>query len=115
MALTGSQFNGTCYPDQGSAFTAYLASSGAVAQTPGTTSYLNRFEYVSGVWRLRQYSIASNGVITQRSDTAYPLPLFPACDPAGAYQDGLVIGWGIAAAIICATALMLVRRGIRGG
>jgi len=115
MALTGSLYNGTCYPDANSAFTAYLASGDVIAQTPGTTSYLNRFEYVSGVWRLKQFSVSSTGVITQRSDTAYPLPLFPACDPAASYQDGIVIGWGIASAIILATSMMLVRRGIRGG
>lgn len=115
MALTGSQFGGNCYADANTAFGAYLAAGGAISQTPGTTTYLNRFEFVSGVWRMRVYTVSSTGTITLRGDNVYALPGFPACDPVAPFTDGMTIGWGVAAAMVAVAAIKLMRKGVQGG
>lgn len=109
MAMTGAIFGENCYPSNAEALDAYY-SQVAPAQTPGTTSYVNEFVKVSGVWQVKQYSVSSTGVWTTRSTTAAPVVTFPACDPSGSFMDGITVGWGVAAAMVLASSLVLIKR-----
>lgn len=115
MALTGAIHGQKCYPSQGEALDAYYSQL-APAQTPGATSYV--LEYVKsagGVWQLKSYSVSSTGVWTTRSTTNAPVVTFPACDPSQSFVDGVTVGWGIATAMILVSAMVLLKRGARGG
>ncbi|MDD2744265.1 MAG: hypothetical protein PHV02_18560 [Rhodocyclaceae bacterium] len=114
MALTGAIYGAKCYPSQFDAVDAFYSHS-APAQTPGLTSYVNEFVKSGASWYQIQYSVSDTGTWTTRSMTLAPVPTFPACDPSEKFLDGVAIGWGIAAAMIVVSALMLARRGVRSG
>jgi hypothetical protein len=115
MALTGATFGDTCYESQAVARDAYY-SSVASAVVPGATGYVIQFEKtVGGVWQQKSYSIASNGAWTLRSTTNAPVITFPTCDPSEPFFDGMAIGWGVVLAMVSVAAVMMMRRGARGG
>lgn len=116
MAMTGAQFNGTCYASPQEAAHVFFSQM-PLSATNGTTTYVSRFEFstASNSWRHKQFSVASNGVWTQRSDTAMPTPSLPACDPSEKFLDGVAIGWGIAAAMVLAMSVNFLKKGARGG
>lgn len=109
MALTGAVLGDRCFPSQAEALDAYY-SQNAPAQTPGTTSYVNEFVKSGSTWQINQYSVSSTGVWTTRSTTNAPVITFPACDPTANFVDGVTIGWGIAAAMVAAAAISLMKR-----
>jgi hypothetical protein len=114
VAATGAFYGEHCYASQSEAVDAHYSQS-APAQTPGATSYLQEFVNVSGAWVIRQFEITSAGAMSLRYETMAPIPVFPACDSAEKFLDGVTVGWGIASAMICVSALMLMKRGARGG
>lgn len=114
MSATGAILGGKCYPSQSDALDTYYSGI-APAQTAGSTSYFNQFLKDSGVWKINQYSLASNGTWTLRSTTNAPVPVFPSCDPAQDFTDGVALGWLIATAMVAAAAVILLKRGARGG
>jgi len=109
MAKKGDIHGDMCYPSQTDALNAYYSQI-APSQAPGTTSFVNEFVQVSGVWHLRQSSIDSSGTWTTRSTTPAPVIAFPACDPVEGFVDGVAVGWGIAAALIASASLVLIKR-----
>lgn len=109
MAMTGAIYGEKCYDSQSLALDAYY-SQVAPAQTPGTTSYVNEFIKSGTTWQIKQYSVSSTGTWTTRSTTNAPVITFPTCDPVQGFTDGLTIGWGIAAAMVAAAALVVMKR-----
>lgn len=109
MANTGAIYGEKCYDSQALALDSYY-SKVAPAMTSGTTSYVNEFVKEAGVWKIKQYSVSSTGVWTTRSTTAAPVITFPSCDPTASFMDGITIGWGIAAAMVAASALVVMKR-----
>jgi len=73
--------------------------------TAGTTSYLINPEWSGTAWVLKKYTISSTGVITLNSTTNAPVLAFPPCDTFTNFQDGMALGWGVAAAMIAAYAI----------
>lgn len=108
----GALFNGLCYITQNEATDAYFVSA-PVNIISGSTSYATKFDKVSGVWKSTGYTVSSTGVWTQKFQTNAPVPSFPVCDESGNYKDGVIIGWGIATAMILAAALMSLRAGAK--
>lgn len=108
----GALLNEKCYASAAAAADAYF--TGAPIQiVSGSTSYVTKFDLVNGVWKFSGYSVNSAGVWTLRFQTNAPVPSFPTCDEAQNYKDGIAIGWGIAAAMILAAALMSLRQGAK--
>lgn len=114
MALTGAISGDRCYSSPVEAVDAYYSGM-APAQTPGSTTYVLEYVKTGAVWYAKQYSVSSTGVWTTRSTTAAPVPTFPACDPSEKFLDGVTMGWGVASAMVMVAAVMVARRGIRGG
>ena len=114
MALTGAIYGQKCYPSNGEALDAYY-SQVAPAQTAGTTTYVLEYVKNAGVWQQKSYSISSTGVWTTRSTTNAPVITFPVCDPSQSFMDGITIGWGIAAAMVMASAIVFMKRASRAG
>lgn len=107
----GFEYQGRCYGSVADAADSYFSSYGPVI-TSGTTSYVTVFSKDLGVWKSKGFSISSTGVWTQRFNTNAIIPTFPACDTAEQFNDGLIIGWGIAAAMIAAWAFNFMRQGL---
>lgn len=114
MALTGAIYGQKCYPTPSEAVDAYYSNL-APAQTPGETSYVLEYVKTGTVWNLKSYSVSSTGVWTTRSTTAAPVPTFQSCDPAAPFLDGVVLGWGVSAALVAAAAITFMRRAARHG
>ena len=109
MALTGTLFREVCYSSAAGAEDAYFTAQ-PIGNTAGSTSYMNIFQEVGGVWKLTGYSINSSGVWTQRFSTNASVPQLPACDPAQSFLDGMEIGWGVVAAMAAAVAIIFIRK-----
>jgi hypothetical protein len=110
MALTGAVYGDRCFSTPAEAVDAYY-SVAAPALTSGSTSFLTQWVKDSGVWWAKSWSLDSSGVATLRYNIPAPVPTFQACDPAQTFLDGVEVGWGIAAAVIMAACVMLMRRG----
>lgn len=107
----GALFDNRCYPDNSSAADAYFLSVGPHF-TAGSTSYLQEYLKVGGVWKIQRYSVASNGTVTTLTQSNAPTPAFPACDPTESFFDGMTLGWGVAGAIVAAWVIKNMRRGL---
>jgi hypothetical protein len=113
MAATGSYHNGKCFADSASAQDAFFSSQPAIS-TPGATSYVNMYgKNAGGAWVFNQYEVDSVGAWTLRSSTAAATPVFAACDPIEGFTDGMLIGWGIATAMVLVAALKRIQDGAR--
>lgn len=88
--------------------TAAKWSSLQAGATAGTTSYLINSDWSGTAWVLKKYTISSSGVITLNSTTAAPVPAFPACDTFTNFEDGMALGWGVAAAMVAAYAIKFI-------
>jgi len=113
MAYTGAIVGAKCYNTSAEAVDAFYSASAPVLSS-GSTSYLTEFVKESGAWKLKQWTITASSTTLRYSRDA-PIPTFPACDPTEKFFDGMTLGWGIAAAMIAVSALMLARRGARSG
>lgn len=109
--MAGAEFQGRCYVSAADAADAYF-SSHVPNVVSGPTSYVLRFEFDAGVWKSVGYSIDSQGTWTQHYAISAPLPAFPECNPAEGFNDGMVIGWGIASAMIAVWAITHLRKGL---
>lgn len=107
----GAHYNSTCYDSNAEAVSAYYSAM-PVYFTSGATSYRSWYEQTAGVWQLKRQSIASNGTVTNLTTTNAPVPVFPVCDPAENFLDGMTVGWAIAAACIAVWSFNLMRRGL---
>ena len=108
----GALHESKCYPTNAQAVDAYYGSAPVSIQS-GSTTYATRFEQVGGVWKSSGYSISSAGSWTLRYRTDAPSITFPVCDESANYKDGIALGWGIAAAMVMAAALMSLRQGAK--
>jgi hypothetical protein len=109
--MDGALVGGRCFSSQDAAADAYY-SSAAPSQNPGGTTYLSEFVKVSGAWKLRRYQVEANGGVAMLSDATLPATSFAVCDPAESFKDGMAVGWGLVAAMVCAWGLVVLRRGI---
>lgn len=107
----GFEYQGRCYGSAADAADAYFSSQ-SVQIVSGSTSYATEFSKVGGVWKSVGYTINSSGTWTQRFSTNATVPTFPSCDTAEQFNDGLIIGWGIASAMVAAWAFNYMRQGL---
>lgn len=109
MAMSGALVGSKCYASQVEGMDAYYSAT-VPATTSGNPSYVTGFLQVSGVWKVQRYSVDNTGVVSSLSISNAPVVSFPACDPAEHFNDGVVVGWGIAAAMIAAAAFKMMQR-----
>jgi len=108
----GALLGSVCYPTQSAAVDAHFAGKGP-SYTAGATSYLSWFEQTAGVWQIKRQSISSTGVITNLTTSNATVPTFPVCDDVAPFNDGLVVGWGIATAMVLAWGYSMIRKQAR--
>jgi hypothetical protein len=107
----GYEFQGRCYSSTVDAADAYFTGL-PVQIVSGATSYATEFTKSAAVWQSKGYSISSTGVWTTRYTSTAVVPIFPICDTAESFNDGLLLGWGIATAMVLAWAISHLRRGL---
>lgn len=109
----GFRVNGQCYQTLEEAKDIYFSSWGPF-YLPGTTSYHAYSEKTGvGVWQLKRQSISSTGSITNLTSTNMTIPSFPACDETLDFKDGMLLGWGVAAAMIAAWGIRFMATGLQ--
>lgn len=107
----GSLVNSKCFASNVLAADDFFASKDP-SFTAGDISYLSWFEKVGTTWQIKRQSIASNGAVSNLTSINATVPTFPVCDETEQFNDGVTIGWGVAAAIFVAWAIKYMRRGI---
>lgn len=107
----GARLGDRCYNSNSDAADAFFTSQG-VGYTSGTTSYLGWFEKNGGTWQINRQSIASNGTITNLTASTATVPTFPACNVMDNFSDGMLLGWGVAGAMLAAFAIKFIARGL---
>jgi len=119
---TGYGSNGSCFASVTDAVndhygSALIDSYDFLASGHGTT----QFNYVAGAWQRETTQCYYNSttpyncvlrVDAARPYTPYPCTLQPSDDPVQQFTDGAILGWGIAAAMVAAWAVTVLRRGI---
>lgn len=102
MALTGFLVGDKCYPDVTTARDIYYGSAvPTVAPGPSGSSYFGVFTKDGGGWKFFSYQVA-NGTQTLVASSTYLSRTFPACDPSEGFTDGMLVGWGVLAAMLAA-------------
>lgn len=108
----GSRLGAVCFNNNAEAADAFFSGAGPF-YTAGATSYLGYFEKtVGGVWQIKRQSIASNGTITNLTASNATMPTFPTCQPLDNFSDGMLLGWGVAAAMLAAYAVKFIAKGL---
>lgn len=113
MAQTGAILGTRCYPSQAEALDV-LYSGIAPALSAGSTGYVFDYAKISGVWHQRSHSVTEGGVWVLRSMSPVPTADLPACDPLEKFSDGMILGWGLSAALVAVAAINFLRRSSRG-
>jgi len=108
----GALLGTVCYPSQTDAANVFFTEGGAFF-TSGAVSYQSWFELVGAVWTLKRQSIASDGAITNLTSSVATVPAFPVCDPVEPFNDGVLVGWGIATAMVMAWGFSKIRQQAR--
>lgn len=114
MSQTGAILGSRCYPSQAEALDV-LYSGIAPALTAGATSYVIDYAKLGGVWHQRSHAVTESGAWVLRSSSAVPVADLPACDPTEKFTDGLLLGWGLATALVAVAAVTFLKKGVRGG
>lgn len=102
----GAAFNRICYASNEDAADAFFLSA-VPAVTSGPTAYVSWFHKSGSQWLFSTQAFP--GSLTS---SAAVVPVFPSCDPAEAFLDGHLVGWGVATAIIAAWLIKNLRRGL---
>ena len=105
----GSLVFDKCYPSGSSAADAFFSAKEPVLNA-GSTSYLTWFEQVGGVWYVKRQSISETGVVTNLASSVATVPAFPSCDESQSFQDGLDVGWMLAALLVLSWGMLQIRR-----
>lgn len=90
MALTGYVQSGICYSTLTEAVDSHFQSVSPVVLASGSTVYFQK-NVPLNLWQ--RVEVTAPPSIYKF--TAVAVPSFPPCDPASAYNDGMVLGWGV--------------------
>jgi len=108
----GALIGTVCHSSQADAANAFF-TDGGVFFTSGAVSYQSWFELVGSVWTLKRQSIAPDGTVTNLASVAATIPSFPGCDPVEPFNDGMLVGWGIATVMVMAWGFSKIRQQAR--
>lgn len=107
----GFRVSDRCYSSNSDAADAFFSAKDP-SYTAGATSYLSWFEKVGATWQIKRQSISSTGVITNLTASNATVPTFSACNVMDNFSDGMLLGWGVAAAMIAAYAVKFIAKGL---
>jgi len=105
----GFLFSGKCYATAADATDAFYGGQGPTIGA-GSPAYVSQPFKEGAVWKIYNYTSGAGGLTFVGGGTA-PTPSFAGCDPAADFLDGVVIGWGIAAAMVVAACIKMMQRG----
>lgn len=108
---TGYLYNSICYVSLAQA-TAARWSDVKPGITAGSTSYLTDVQFSGTVWQIKRYTLSSTGTLTLNTTTTAPTLAFPSCDTAQNFNDGMLLGWGVAAAMVAAFSVKFLSRAL---
>jgi len=108
----GALLGTVCYPSQTDAANVFFTEGGAFF-TSGAVSYQSWFELVGSIWMIKRQSISADGTITNLVSSVATVPVFPVCDDSASFNDGLVMGWGIASVMVLAWGFSKIRQQMR--
>lgn len=103
---TGGFWNGVCHSSQSAALDAYYSQQPLVISNGAAF----RFEKQGITWIMQRYSLESNGSMLYSGQSVAPTTIFPTCDPAEPFLDGMTIGWGIGAAMVFAACVAWLKK-----
>ena len=110
MALTNTLVNNVCYPSVDSAVDAFYSSHPISLLTSPTDTYRVLYIKDLGVWKQLKQVINSSGSLSTVYTFDVGAPTFPSCDATQPYFDGMQMGWGIVAAMIAVSGVILIRK-----
>lgn len=111
MAITASFYNNICYSTVVAAQDAYFSHMPVSLVAGVTQSY--QLEYLPngiGGWTLRKLDIDNAGNATMIYNVAVTPPLFPECDNAQFFTDGMQMGWGVVGAMVAAFSVIFLKK-----
>lgn len=106
--MPGYSLGNTCFATLEEAHDAYFQAL-PPSITPHGTYTNNSFKFihfdkVAGVWQLSHDTYSATGVLTPAWSVAAQLPVLEVCTtpntPAERFSDGMLLGWGVAGAMI---------------
>lgn len=104
----GLLVDGTCYADEELAGHLYAGSMPPVTFS-GTDGFHTYVLFYRGDWEWEWIHYLEGEAV----GTVPGFNNVQGCDPAENFQDGVELGWGVAAVLIAAAAVMLLRRTLR--
>ena len=112
MAL-GTFSTGKCFSTYQEAVDFYYGTT-PVQIVPGATMYMTQYSKDGTVWNVSQYTKTGKADWALQSTNPVPNPSLSVCETnEGNFTDGMVIGWGIALAVITAWGIKLMREQIK--
>jgi len=116
--VTGFFSNGQCLATFQQATDTHWDSIEPELLISGSTTIIHQAERLSsGAWVHHKYELSTSGAMTDKFSIPLPPLYFGSCDipysdPVQSFQDGAIIGWGIAAAMAAAWAIHFLRRAL---
>lgn len=107
----GSRIGDRCYSSNSDAADAFFSGKDP-SYTAGATSYLSWFEKAGSTWQIKRQSIDSGGVVTTLTVSNATVPTFASCDVFDNFSDGMLVGWGVAAAMLAAYGVKFIAKGL---
>lgn len=104
---------GECVPESRAAD--YYYSSFNPTVVPGATSYYSKTFKSGASWFLETYSYPGNSFVSQAKLASVTFPSCETLSPVNSFdsfQEGHVLGWGVAAAMVVAWSIHALRRAI---
>jgi len=109
---------GQCFADSNEAYAYFFQDISGFSLDPasGNAVSLLAFQNVSGVWKIQKITYSSSGNYTLNFSVNADLPALASCnyvnDPVSNFQDGTVLGWGVAFACVLAWAVSVLRKSL---
>lgn len=102
-----------CFAQWSDASNYYFSTFPEHQQAEGA-GFLRVSHFFDGVQWMRQTThFDAQGVAqSQQSSVVSPVQGVSGCDPSGAFLDGMTIGWMVAVALVAASAIKMMRKGI---
>lgn len=112
----GAAFDGRCYASTTLAKEAFYQSQPASLTGPDSAGYTYKGHYVNqlGVWKYQVtkmgYAVDVPAQVINLYTVTSAGPTFSSCDESTTFADGVVLGWGVALAMILAWGVTYLRR-----
>lgn len=108
---SGFLFAGRCFAASGDATAAYWAANPVYLTSANPV--MTTVTFSGSTWVMNRYNVAANnGTLSLVSSSQAPSLTFPPCDTSSSFNDGVLMGWGVVAAMVAAYGIKVLRRAI---